>query len=82
MIQGYTPLQRYIASQSPVPSTRDAFWQMVWEQQAGVVVMLAQAGDNDYCYWPGQGESAEFGLVQVALDSVRQRLCQLEHSHT
>ena len=55
---------------------------MVWEQQAGVVVMLAQAGDNDYCYWPGQGESAEFGLVQVALDSVRQRLCQLEHSHT
>ena len=40
-IQGYGGVARtYIATQCPLDNTVGDFWQMVWEQEVGVVVML------------------------------------------
>lgn len=50
------PKIRYIATQGPLPATRGAFWQMVYEQKTRVVVMLAQEEENGHIkchrYWP------------------------------
>ena len=51
--------KRYIACQGPLPGTATAFWQMVWEQKASVIVMLAclREGRSIKChqYWPDMG---------------------------
>ena len=49
---------RYIGSQGPLPDTVADFWQMVWEQRVGLVVMLTAEteGRRVKChrYWPLQ----------------------------
>lgn len=37
-----TPNKRYIATQGPLPCTYSDFWQLVWEQNSRVVVMLTK----------------------------------------
>eukprot|EP00037_Helgoeca_nana_P013130 m.120592 g.120592 ORF g.120592 m.120592 type:complete len:1916 (+) comp21854_c0_seq1:114-5861(+) len=48
--------RRYIASQGPLPNTVDAFWRMVWEKDARVLVMvtgLKEKGKHKCArYWP------------------------------
>ena len=33
-------VNRYIATQGPLPTTCDAFWQMIWEQECTLILML------------------------------------------
>ena len=39
-IQGAGVVNRYICCQGPLPHTSADFWQMIWEQQSSLVVML------------------------------------------
>ena len=39
-IPGSGVVNRYIAAQGPLPNTCRDFWQMIWEQQCRLVVML------------------------------------------
>ena len=39
-IPGSGVVNRYIAAQGPLPNTCKDFWQMIWEQQCRLVVML------------------------------------------
>ncbi|GAB6026053.1 hypothetical protein CHUAL_012259 [Chamberlinius hualienensis] len=60
----------YIASQGPLPNTVANFWQMVWEQNAQIIVMLTEVKehgrDKCYPYWPQEdNEKLEFGEYQV-----------------
>ncbi|KFD67772.1 LOW QUALITY PROTEIN: hypothetical protein M514_07512 [Trichuris suis] len=41
-ISGYNNPREYIATQGPMPSTRDDFWRMVWEQQCLAIVNLTR----------------------------------------
>lgn len=68
---------KYIAAQGPLKETIVDFWQMVWEQSIGVIVMLTTLTDMGllqcYQYWPSGGV-ATYSKFQVRLVS--------EHPHS
>lgn len=41
-LQGFNSKREYIVTQGPLPSTRDDFWRMIWEQNSRNVVMLTK----------------------------------------
>lgn len=55
-VPGYQGMRDYIATQGPLPETIVAFWTMVWEQDANLILMLASCieGGRQKCsaYWP------------------------------
>lgn len=55
-IAGADGPKHYIASQGPVPDSFPAFWQMVWEYNVGVIVMVTNEVENGrlkcHRYWP------------------------------
>jgi protein tyrosine phosphatase len=54
-MQGYHSLRAYIATQSPLPTTTEDFWNMVWEQEVSTIIMLSQAEEKEEKYWPDTG---------------------------
>jgi len=62
-------VNRYIAAQGPLPNTCGDFWQMVWEQQSTLIVMLTTILERGrvkcHQYWPELYETTEYGLLQV-----------------
>ncbi|RKO92216.1 protein-tyrosine phosphatase-like protein, partial [Blyttiomyces helicus] len=76
-VTGLPSTRTYIASQGPLPHTIGDFWQMVWEQNTEVIVMLTREDERGRpkCapYWPPNRTSpVEFpalgGLVVTLLD--------------
>ncbi|TPP63867.1 Receptor-type tyrosine-protein phosphatase F, partial [Fasciola gigantica] len=55
-VDGYQARKAFIACQSPMVSTVEDFWRMVWEQKSDVIVMLCDLieGGKEKChqYWP------------------------------
>jgi hypothetical protein len=41
-LQGFSSKREYIVTQGPLPSTRDDFWRMIWEQNSRNIVMLTK----------------------------------------
>ncbi|XP_014662794.1 PREDICTED: tyrosine-protein phosphatase non-receptor type 4-like [Priapulus caudatus] len=62
-------VNRYIAAQGPLPNTCADFWQMIWEQQSSLVVMLTTKVERGrvkcHQYWPDLYETVDYGLLQV-----------------
>ncbi|KAL8615564.1 hypothetical protein ACOMHN_016141 [Nucella lapillus] len=62
-------INRYIAAQGPLPNTCTDFWQMVWEQQSSLVVMLTTKVERGrvkcHQYWPQLYETEDFGALQI-----------------
>ena len=73
-IQGYRRRNAYIAAQSPMQSTVNDFWRMMWEFKSKVMVMLCnlneEGQDACYPYWPAKVEQTiKYGKVLVTLTS-------------
>eukprot|EP00043_Microstomoeca_roanoka_P010626 m.100729 g.100729 ORF g.100729 m.100729 type:complete len:717 (+) comp14951_c0_seq1:167-2317(+) len=72
-IPGATGPKHYIATQGPVPDSMASFWQMIWEYNAHVIVMVTNEVETGklkcHRYWPdpteGTSPTAEHGEVTV-----------------
>lgn len=67
---GYSSRREFIAAQGPLPTTRDAFWQMAWEQGCPAIIALTKCVEKgrDKChqYWPdGDISTTVYGDVEV-----------------
>lgn len=62
-------VNRYIAAQGPLPTTCADFWQMIWEQQSTLVVMLTTKVERGrikcHQYWPDHYTTTDYGTLQV-----------------
>jgi tyrosine-protein phosphatase non-receptor type 4 len=54
-------VNRYIATQGPLATTCEEFWQMVWEQKCSLIVMVTPLKERGrikcHKYWPEIGET-------------------------
>ncbi|ELU01337.1 hypothetical protein CAPTEDRAFT_121691 [Capitella teleta] len=70
-IPGYNSRREYIASQGPLPSTRDDHWRMIWECNCQCIVMLTKCVEaaRQRCdhYWPIDSEAIYYGDLQVQI---------------
>nr|XP_044995477.1 receptor-type tyrosine-protein phosphatase O isoform X2 [Jaculus jaculus] len=72
-IPGYNSPQEYIATQGPLPETRNDFWKMVLQQKSQIIVMLTQCNEKrrvkcDH-YWPFTEEPITYGDITVEMVS-------------
>ncbi|XP_019633091.1 PREDICTED: receptor-type tyrosine-protein phosphatase beta-like [Branchiostoma belcheri] len=73
---GFNSRREFIASQGPLPDTKDDFWRMVWEQNSRVIVMVTQCVEKGRpkCehYWPYDEDPVYYGdiIVQVVKETV------------
>nr|DBA30225.1 TPA: hypothetical protein GDO54_006237 [Pyxicephalus adspersus]DBA30226.1 TPA: hypothetical protein GDO54_006237 [Pyxicephalus adspersus] len=72
-IPGYSSVQEYIATQGPLPDTRNDFWKMILQQKCQVIVMLTQCNEKrrikcDH-YWPFTTEPVSYGDITVEMVS-------------
>ncbi|XP_054436081.1 receptor-type tyrosine-protein phosphatase beta isoform X2 [Pteronotus mesoamericanus] len=75
-IPGNNFRREYIATQGPLPGTKDDFWKMAWEQNVHNIVMVTQCVEKGRVkcdhYWPADQDSLYYGdlILQVLSESV------------
>ncbi|CAF3666050.1 unnamed protein product [Rotaria socialis] len=62
-------INRYIATQGPLPMTCEPFWRMIWEQECTLIIMLTTLFENGrikcHQYWPNLLETIDFGSFTI-----------------
>ncbi|KAM9328422.1 receptor-type tyrosine-protein phosphatase R [Pholidichthys leucotaenia] len=73
-IRGYLgDSKAYIATQGPMVNTVNDFWQMAWQEESPVIVMITKLKEkNEKCvlYWPEK--RGIYGKVEVLVNSIRE----------
>lgn len=73
-IRGYLGDEKaFIATQGPMVNTVNDFWQMAWQEESPVIVMITKLKEkNEKCvlYWPEK--RGIYGKVEVLVNSVRE----------
>lgn len=68
-------VNRYIAAQGPLEKTCGDFWQMVWEQEASLIIMLTTTVERGrvkcHQYWPEGEETLTFKNLEVICTKIR-----------
>ncbi|KAJ8040196.1 Receptor-type tyrosine-protein phosphatase T [Holothuria leucospilota] len=87
-VKSYRKESSFIATQSPLPSTVEDFWRLVFDWKCPLIVMLNQLDENDgtVCkYWPDAG-SSQYGHITVELKEEQKgnryifRLFEVDHA--
>lgn len=75
-IPGNNYRREYIATQGPLPGTKDDFWRMVWEHGVYNIIMVTQCVEKGRVkcdqYWPADREPLYYGdlVIQMLSESV------------
>lgn len=73
-IRGYGGKDKaYIATQGPMPNTVSDFWEMVWQEEVSLIIMLTQLQEGkEKCvhYWPTEEET--YGPFHIRIQDVRE----------
>lgn len=73
-INGTELTNKYIATQGPLQSTTEDFWQMILEENSNVIVMLTTVIERGrakcHKYWPAVGENLT--LTNVSIKCVKE----------
>ncbi|XP_059181909.1 receptor-type tyrosine-protein phosphatase beta-like [Centropristis striata] len=75
-VPGANYRREYVATQGPLPGTKDDFWRMVWEHGVYNVVMVTQCVEKGRVkcdqYWPADREPLYYGdlVIQMLSESV------------
>ncbi|XP_032144631.1 tyrosine-protein phosphatase non-receptor type 7 isoform X2 [Sapajus apella] len=73
-IRGYDGKEKvYIATQGPMPNTVSDFWEMVWQEEVSLIVMLTQLREGkEKCvhYWPTEEEA--YGPFQIRIQDMKE----------
>uniref|UniRef100_A0A671WCI5 protein-tyrosine-phosphatase n=1 Tax=Sparus aurata TaxID=8175 RepID=A0A671WCI5_SPAAU len=73
-VRGYLGDEKaFIATQGPMVNTVNDFWQMAWQEEAPVIVMITKLKEkNEKCvlYWPEK--RGIYGRVEVLVNSIRE----------
>ncbi|XP_073328917.1 receptor-type tyrosine-protein phosphatase beta-like isoform X2 [Pagrus major] len=75
-IPGNNFRREYVATQGPLPGTKDDFWKMVWEQNVHNIVMVTQCVEKGRVkcdhYWPFDHDPLYYGdlIVRMLSESV------------
>ncbi|KAF2761315.1 hypothetical protein EJ05DRAFT_435581 [Pseudovirgaria hyperparasitica] len=73
--------KKYIATQAPIPSTFDDFWNTVWQQDARVIVMLTAEHEGGqvkaHNYWSGK----QYGQLRLNFLSEHRASLELSRIH-
>uniref|UniRef100_A0A7N6AKG8 protein-tyrosine-phosphatase n=1 Tax=Anabas testudineus TaxID=64144 RepID=A0A7N6AKG8_ANATE len=73
-IRGYLGHEKaFIATQGPMVNTVNDFWQMAWQEESPVIVMITKLKEkNEKCvlYWPEK--RGIYGKVEVLVNSIRE----------
>ncbi|XP_018416168.1 PREDICTED: tyrosine-protein phosphatase non-receptor type 3 [Nanorana parkeri] len=66
-------VNKYIATQGPLPHTCAPFWQMVWDNRLSLVIMLTTLTERGrtkcHQYWPDPPDLMEYGKFKVKCNS-------------
>ncbi|XP_059510653.1 receptor-type tyrosine-protein phosphatase O isoform X3 [Stegostoma tigrinum] len=70
-IPGFNCAHEYIATQGPLPETRNDFWKMIMQQKSCIIVMLTQCTERrrvkcDH-YWPFNEQPVGYGDITVEM---------------
>lgn len=73
-ISGTDIVNKYIATQGPLPNTVEDFWQMILEQNCTLIVMLTTVLEKGrpkcHMYWPNVGEVVN--LLNVSIKCLKE----------
>ncbi|XP_028305294.1 receptor-type tyrosine-protein phosphatase beta [Gouania willdenowi] len=75
-VPGINYRREFIATQGPLPGTKDDFWRMVWEHNVYNIVMVTQCVEKGRVkcdqYWPANREPLYYGdlVIQMLSESV------------
>lgn len=73
-IRGYDGQEKvYIATQGPMPNTVSDFWEMVWQEEVSLIVMLTQLRESkEKCvhYWPTDEDT--YGPFRIRVQEERE----------
>ncbi|XP_068003533.1 tyrosine-protein phosphatase non-receptor type 3 isoform X4 [Melanerpes formicivorus] len=66
-------VNRYIATQGPLPHTCAQFWQVVWDHKLPLIIMLTTLTERGrtkcHQYWPDPPDAMEYGRFRVRCHS-------------
>ncbi|XP_033114395.1 uncharacterized protein LOC117114839 isoform X2 [Anneissia japonica] len=70
---GITGDMEYVATQGPLPDTKNDFWRMIWDHNVPTIVMVGQCVEQGRVkcdhYWPFDQDSTSYGNITVTMTS-------------